>query len=127
MAESFEFDAKQHLAAKQLKAAHALEDAGLREQSAALHWTALRTFLFSQLAVRGIKYSSTSNAILLLFSTLSTEAMRSDLMSSYLIGTMAEWDESFSVSKEQLHLLKCKCENIRQSFYDLPKGDQRGI
>ena len=127
MADQSEFSAKQRLAARQLKAAIAIENAGLLEQAAAMQWVALRTFIFSQLALRNIRYSSTRKALVLATSELGLGTFHSDLIFAHLIGTTAEWDEHFSINKAQLHSLKCRCENVRRYFECRTEGAQSGI
>ncbi|WP_162561435.1 hypothetical protein [Methylobacterium terrae] len=127
MVDQSEFYAKQRLSANQLKAALAIENAGLLEQAAAMQWVALRTFIFSQLSLRNIRYTSTRKALVLATSDLGLGNFHSDLMFAHLIGTMAEWDENFSINKTQLNLLKCRCENVKRHFECEFKGDQRGV
>lgn len=106
-----------HLQANEhLKAAGILRGAGEFKLSAALQWTALRIFLFAWLENRQVAYGSTREALQIALSDEALFRVRGDLMFAHLVGTMAEWDEYFSIDASQLDDLERRCAGVRQAL-----------
>ena len=101
-------------AKRQLEAAIVLERERLFEQAAGMYWVSLRTELFASLEQRGIQYASTSDALVLAMSDERMIGVQSELLFVHLVGTMAEWDEFFYITPEQLQRLKAECDAVRQ-------------
>ena len=113
MAARSEAPAKLLRAERDLEAADVLEAAGLLEQAAVLQWIALRTAVFAWLEQRNLPYASTRDALVITMTANGLRAVQADLAFAFLVGTMAEWDERFTISSEQLYVYKRRCENVR--------------
>lgn len=100
-------------AKRQLEAAEALEREGLLEQAAAMHWAALRTSLFASLEGRGIEYASTRDALVIATADPRMRSLSPELIFAHLVGTIAEWDECFAITIEQLNTFKGGCAAVR--------------
>ena len=80
-----------------------------------LYWQASRDSVFFWLMKQGINFSSTNDALRHAILNVDDE-LREKIIQSEIIGTLAEWDEFFSISKEQVFDFKNTCILIINSL-----------
>lgn len=116
MAKEYKFIKNNMKEDRVLDAAESLECSGFLEQAVLMQWISLRSLVFGWLDKKLIQYNSTREALVLTMSSQELSNIRDDLAFAYLVGTLSEWDESFTINSEQLSIYKNFCENVRLSL-----------
>lgn len=94
-----------------LKSAKCLLKEGFNLDATSLYWQVTRDYIFLFLTSKGIQFSSTNDAILQAILHVD-EVTRTRIIQSEIIGTLAEWDEFFTLSSLQTNNFVNNCNLI---------------
>lgn len=83
-----------------IKSANCLLHQGLDLDAISLYWQVTRDCIFLFLTNKGIHFSSTNDAILQVILCVDDNT-RTRIVQSEIIGTLAEWDEFFTLTSLQ--------------------------
>ena len=107
------YSAKIIKAEESLSAADYMLEGKFYRQATMLYWNSIRDFIFNWLEVNNISFSSTREAVISIISNDSFSLYKQDIMFVYSIATMAEWDEYFNISLDELNILKNICKDLK--------------
>ena len=82
-------------------------------QATMLYWNSIRGYIFNWLELNKISFTSTREAIISIISNDNFTQYKQDIMFVYSIATMAEWDEYFNISLDELNNLKDICKVLK--------------
>jgi len=71
-------------------------------------WSYIREIIFELLLRKEIKFNSTEQAIIGIFKIIDKHDVKQAIYFLYTISTMADWDESFVINKNDFALIKDK-------------------
>lgn len=112
MAASFDFEAKFLQSRRQFEAATLLLSSQFLKEAITLYWRSVRGCLFGWLEKRQVPFDGTRAALVAAMSNPALKDIRADLAFAYTVGTMAEWDEEFTITEEQVIQYKHTCEEL---------------
>ena len=91
---------------RNLSAALMLIDHSFYNEAATLIWSSIREVIFQSLFERKIEYNSTREAIKIFLNIYKDEtSLTSDLLTVERVATLAEWDETFQLSRSEIDYL----------------------
>lgn len=116
MAAVFDVHLKIQQSQRSFEAATLLLRAQLCKQAIVMYWLATRERLFGCLERGQIPFDSTRAALVAAIANPKLTKISADLAFAYAVGTMTEWDESFSVTHEQASQYGDVCEALLRRF-----------
>lgn len=96
---------------QKIKAAEILIEAELYLEAALLYWQASRDSIFCWLTNKKMEFNSTNEALMQILSMLD-DKIGTRVIQIEIIGTLAEWDEFFEISEEQMVDFKNMCISV---------------
>ena len=81
-------------------------------QATIMFWLSVRDCLFAWLEMNQIQFDSTPAALVIAMSNPELREFHSAFAFTYMVGTMSEWDEAFSITNEQAVHYKKICEEL---------------